>query len=132
MHGFIAALYEEERLLAKGEGVWEALQELMDQAGELGDRIHALERGEIGKLNRAIDDLRLEERRLQREKNDAQLAANEVRRQALWDEHEALSGRLDELAGAAAALGGGGHAGRGRDAPRRRGGHRPRPIAPIR
>ena len=97
MHGFIAALYEEEQLLAKGEGVWEALQELMDQAGELGERIHALERGEIGKLNRAIDDLRLEERRLQREKNDAQLAANEVRRQALWDEHEALSGRLDEL-----------------------------------
>ena len=36
MHGFIAALYEEERLLAKGEGVWDALQELMDQAGELG------------------------------------------------------------------------------------------------
>ena len=97
MHGFIAALYEEERLLAKGEGVWEALQELMDQAGELGERIHALERGEIGKLNRAIDDLRLQERRLQREKNDAQLAANEVRRQALWDEHEVLSGRLDEL-----------------------------------
>ena len=97
MHGFIAALYEEERLLAKGEGVWEALQELMDQAGELGERIHALERGEIGKLNRAIDDLLIEERRLQREKNDAQLAANEVRRQALWDEHEALSRRLDEL-----------------------------------
>ena len=97
MHGFIAALYEEERLLAKGEGVWEALQGVMDQVGELGERIHALERGELGELNRAIDDLRRQERRLQREQNDAQRAANEVRRQALWDEHEVLSERLDEL-----------------------------------
>ena len=96
-HGFIAALYEEERLLAKGVGVWEVLQELLDQVGELDERIHTLERGELDKLNRAIDDLRLQERRLQREQNDAQLTAIEVRRQALWDEHEALSGRLDEL-----------------------------------
>ena len=113
MHGFIAALYEEERLLAKGEGIWEALQEVMDQAGELGERIHALERGELGKLNRAIDDLRRQERRWQREQNDAQLAANEVRRQGLWDEHEALSGRLDELRAQQGALGGGSRAGRG-------------------
>ena len=97
MHGFVTALYEEERLLAKGMGVWEVLQELLDQVGELDERIHALERGELDKLNRAIDDLRLQERRLQREQNEAQLVANEVRRQALWDEHEALSGRLDEL-----------------------------------
>ena len=40
MHGFIAALYEEERLLAKGEGVWEVLQELLDQVGEL-DEAHS-------------------------------------------------------------------------------------------
>lgn len=88
MHGFIAALYEKERLLVKGEGVWAALQELMEQADELGERIHAIERGELDELNRAIDDLHR-----QRDKSDAQQAAS----QALWAEHEALSERLDEL-----------------------------------
>lgn len=97
MHGVIAALYEEERLLAKGAGVWDALQGLLDQADELGDRIHALERGPIGELNHALEEVRRQERRWQREGNDAQLAANEARRQALWAEYEALSGRLDEL-----------------------------------
>lgn len=97
MHGFLAALYEDERLLAQGEGVWEALQAAMEQAGALGERIHALERGELGELSRAIDDLRRQARRLQRENDDAALAAHEVRRQALWAEHEALSGHLDQL-----------------------------------
>ena len=97
MHGFVTALYEEERLLANGEGVWDALQGVMAQADELGERIHSLERGPIGELSHAIEDLRRQERRWQREQNDAQLAANEARRQALWAEHEALSERLDEL-----------------------------------
>ena len=97
MHGFIAALYEEDRLLAKGEGVWDALQERMAQADELRERIHALERGPIGALSHELEDLRRQERRWQREQDDAQLAANEVRRQTLWAEYEALSGRLDEL-----------------------------------
>ena len=97
MHGFVTALYEKERLLATGEGVWDAVQERMDQAGELGERIHSLERDAIGELNHALADLRRQERRWQREQNDAQLAANEALRQALWAEHEALSERLDEL-----------------------------------
>ena len=97
MHGFVTALYEEERLLATGEGVWDALQGVMAQADELGERIHSLERGPIGELSYEIEDLRRQERRWQREQNDAQLAANEARRQALWAEHEALSERLDEL-----------------------------------
>ncbi len=97
MHGFIAALYEEDRLLAKGEGSWDTLQGLMAQVGELAERIHALERGEIRVLNHALEELRRQTRRWQREQNDAQLAASEVRRQALWDEYEVLSQRLDEL-----------------------------------
>ena len=97
----------------KGAGVWGVLQELMDQAGELGERIHALERGEIGELNHAIEDLRRQERRLQREKNDAQLAANEVRPPGPVGRARGPVRALGRAAGAAGALGGGGRTGWG-------------------
>ena len=110
---FIAALYEEERLLVKGEGVWEALQDLMDQAGELGERIHALERGEIGKLNRAIDDLRLQERRLQtREKRRATHCKQGASSSPVGRVRSPV-GALGRATGTARVLGGGGCAGRG-------------------
>ena len=98
-YGFIAGVYEGERQLAAGEERgWEALQPLMDRVADLAGQIHDLERDEIGVLNREMEALRLERRRLERQGSGAgAIAANKAANDALWAKYEPLSARLDEL-----------------------------------
>ncbi len=98
-YGFIAGVFEGDAPLAMGaESGWLALQPLLDEAELLSERIHTLERDEIGILNREMETLRIEKRRLQR-KGAAQalIDTNEARSKSLWSEYEMLSGQLDRL-----------------------------------
>ena len=98
-YGFIAGVFAGDNLLAEGdESGWAALQPLMREVDALNDQIHALESGEMGSLNRDMEKLRIEGRRLQREGAAAALvAANESRNKTLWAEYEILSDRLQGL-----------------------------------
>lgn len=98
-YGFIGGVYEGDKSLAAGdESSWQALHPLMDKVQILAEQAHALENGEISGLNRQMEKLRSESRRLQRQGAAAALIeANEQQRKARWAEYEMLSGRLDEL-----------------------------------
>lgn len=63
-YGYLKAVKENGRVVASGEAAWAALQERLARAIDLHDRIREIEKGEIGDVNYALEQLRLEERRL--------------------------------------------------------------------
>ncbi len=83
---------------------WRALQQRLDRATGLNRRIHRLERKEIGAINYALEQLRLDERRLQIDeqrysadelaKRRAAFAAERAQHQA---KYETLQAELNEL-----------------------------------
>jgi phosphate transport system permease protein len=89
-------LKEGERVLAEGTAAtWQALRPLIDRAHDDRARIEEVEKGEIGEVNYAIEQARLEGRRLDREA----AAGRDVsaRRAELEKELEALQARYAEL-----------------------------------
>lgn len=50
--------------VAIGEQAWDVMQSRLDRAGELSKKISSLEKGDVSRINYALDQLRLEERRL--------------------------------------------------------------------
>ena len=64
-YGFARALERDGQVVARGDEVWEPLQEAIDRANELHDRIVRLEKVDIGRINSAMEELRLERRTLE-------------------------------------------------------------------
>jgi len=65
LYGFLDAVYEGDRPVATGAGARAALDQRLARRHELGERISALEKDEIGAINYAMEQLRLEQRRLE-------------------------------------------------------------------
>jgi len=63
-YGFPVALEQGARRIA-GDGLWPALKEAIARANRLHDEIQKLERVDIGRINRGLEALRLEQRRLE-------------------------------------------------------------------
>ena len=98
LHGRLRAVYEGERVLGRGGDAEVALERAMAAAHDLDDQIEALEQGDMGDVNAAIEALRLELRGLELEGSPAsERDQPESRRQALWERYEALSRRTAEL-----------------------------------
>jgi len=98
-YGFLEAVREGGREVARGPGAWDALMPRLERARDLFDRIRAIEKHDIGRINHALERLRLRERRMELDgdTDPARRAAIEEERQGLQEEFEVLQARLAEL-----------------------------------
>lgn len=64
-YGYLRAVKEGGTLVAQSEAAWPALRERLQRALDLFERIHAIEKADIGAINYALEKLRLAERRLE-------------------------------------------------------------------
>ena len=100
-YGYIVGLRRGEEVLAQGPSEsWEALKPLERAKQAQARAIRRLERGEIGDVNRRIEELRLAERRLERAHPPdlaVRLAELGEQRTRADSEYEALSRRLADL-----------------------------------
>ena len=62
--GRLKEVRQSGEVVATGDKAWDALQDRIDRAGELREQAAELEKGDVGRINYALDELRLEERRL--------------------------------------------------------------------
>jgi phosphate transport system permease protein len=101
-YGYPLRVEEAGETVASGEGLWEALQSRIARANELRHRIERIERHEIGRINKALEDIRLEERGLEHRgvtgaEREAAMADLAARRAVLEDEYEDLRAERNEL-----------------------------------
>ncbi len=101
-YGRIVNVKEAGRLVAEGEAAWPQVVARVARANELAERVTDIQKDDIGTVNYRIEQLRLNERRLQLEHAPnpvpaAALAALEVERKALAVEYETLAGELGKL-----------------------------------
>lgn len=102
-YGYLKVLKEDGRVIAEGQGAWQGFQERIDRVEELFESIEQIERYDIGEVNFAMEQLRLEERRLELTarltpaEREAKLAAIEVKRGELNDRYGELSKKLQSL-----------------------------------
>jgi len=66
-YGFARALERDGEIVAREGELWAPLQAAIDRANELHDRIVRLEKVDIGRINSAMEELRLERRTLELE-----------------------------------------------------------------
>jgi len=64
-YGHLAAVKENGQVVASGAQAWPALEERVDRAIRLFDEIHSLEKHDIGRINYAMEQLRLNARKLE-------------------------------------------------------------------
>lgn len=97
--GFITGVKKDGQLIAEGDAVWAAYLPLQERANGLQQKLHALQDGEIGTINFALEDLRLKGRRmaldgLTRESAPAAFEALETEKAALEARYEKVRQEL--------------------------------------
>ncbi|MBU2223381.1 MAG: phosphate ABC transporter, permease protein PstA, partial [Gammaproteobacteria bacterium] len=105
-YGFPQQLLQDKQLVAEGDALWPELVKRMARANEIHDQIGDIEKVDIGRINRKLNDLRLSERRLELNKADpATVAAAQAQaaqdRAALDAEYAVLQHQLEQLYAAA-------------------------------
>src|SRR5262245_19569532 len=96
LFGFLKKLTQDGKVIAEGPVVWEKFQEVHPLTQETLERIHYIERKEIGAINYNLEQVRLQLKRVGREKQDPARAAERVR--ALEQQGEALRQQYQEKA----------------------------------
>ncbi|HEX4895548.1 MAG TPA: phosphate ABC transporter permease PstA [Solimonas sp.] len=101
-HGYLEAVKQDGEVRARGADAWDAYRPLQERANDLRAQLHDIERGRISNINYDLEQLRLEERRLQlqghtRESHPAEYAALDAQRQAGDAEYQVLRQELDTL-----------------------------------
>ena len=97
--GFLLEVLEDGEVVASGDGAWQQFVERVARVVELREQIHELERDEIGAINYALEQLRLEQRRyaLENELTEQRLADLATRRAALDQRYAGLQESLNAL-----------------------------------
>ncbi len=98
-YGYLKAIKENGKVLAEGEQSWPELEQRLDRTLDIFEEIRDIEKGAIGDINYAIEDLRLEQRRLELDGDDTpeNLKALATERKRLQKEYELLQKQLNEL-----------------------------------
>lgn len=97
-HGFARALYDGDQLLAEGPDLLDALARKRDEVEDLLFQVKELEEGEMAALNAAIEEIRLERRRLQRAgAAPGQLEVLTAQQDELWRQYDDASSRLTTI-----------------------------------
>lgn len=100
-YGFLIDVRENGRTVAVGDAAWDELRDRVARANEIRDRIHRIERYDIGTINFQIERIRLDSRKLDISGvEDAQAYAElEARRKALDEDYAILEAERAELIG---------------------------------
>lgn len=98
-YGYLKTIKNNGKVVAEGEQAWSELQQRLDRTLEIFEQIRDIEKGAIGDINYAIEDLRLEKRRLELDGEDTPENLQDIatERQALQKVYEGLQTRLNEL-----------------------------------
>ena len=101
-HGFLSAVKQGGEVTASGDGAWAAYETAQERADDLRERQREIEKGEIGDINYALEQLRLDGRRLALQgktpANDATAyAALDARKAELDARYETLRTKLVEI-----------------------------------
>jgi phosphate transport system permease protein len=98
-YGRLKDVKENGNVAASGEPAWEALNRRIARSNGLLEEIAEIEKVDVGRINYGLEDLRLEQRRLELEKRltDAERQRLEAARAGLDKEYEALRQRLEKL-----------------------------------
>jgi phosphate transport system permease protein len=101
LYGHLKAVKENGAVVAEGEAAWPALQERLARSNKLFKEIHRIEKVDIGKVNYAMERLRLKERKqqLQNKLTEADSAAFAQQREQLAGEFSTLQERIEKLRG---------------------------------
>jgi phosphate transport system permease protein len=101
LYGHLKAVKENGAVVAAGEAAWPALQERLARSNKLFKEIHRIEKVDIGKVNYAMERLRLKERKqqLQNKLTEADSAAFAQQREQLAGEFSTLQERIEKLRG---------------------------------
>ena len=92
LFGTLQSVSEQGRTVGDGEAAWAAFKQRHDRARDLYEQIEHIQDGEIGKVNYALEQLRLQQRRY--ELDDA---LTPKRQAELDDKREQLDARYGEL-----------------------------------
>lgn len=97
-HGRLMAVVAASDTLAGQERAWAVLDSVRQLTEALDEQVDDLASGPLGAINKQIEDVRLERRRLELAGADsAQFAALDAQQQQLWDRYDKLSHQLTEL-----------------------------------
>ncbi len=103
-YGYPVAIKEQDNVVSElsSADFWQQLEQRLKRALELHDKIHRIEKVDIGRINNQMDELRLERRRLELDGiTGAQLANADAelaeRRAALEAEYEVIKKERDEI-----------------------------------
>lgn len=101
-YGFPQQLLEADKVVAEGEALWPELVKRIARANAIFEQISDIEKGDIGRINNGLEQLRLNERRLEIEGADkAAIEAYRVQsaadRAALDAEYAELQKQLEQL-----------------------------------
>lgn len=99
LYGYLKAIKQNGEVVAEADKSWVELQQRLDRTLDIHEQIRDIEKGAIGEVNYAIEDLRLEKRRLELDGEDspAKLKAINTERQRLQEEYLVLQKALNEL-----------------------------------
>ncbi|MFQ5488286.1 MAG: phosphate ABC transporter permease PstA [Gammaproteobacteria bacterium] len=100
-YGYVKALQHDGKVLAENEASWPLLQTHLHQAQALFERIHEIEKRDIGAINAEVERLRLRQRRLElgAEYTAERQRALAAQRAALDQRYAVLQGQLKKLYG---------------------------------
>ncbi|MDY6979830.1 MAG: phosphate ABC transporter permease PstA [Pseudomonadota bacterium] len=98
-YGFLLKIKENGQVVAEGEQARDELEKRLERSTELHERIKDIQKGEIGAINYQMEQLRLEKRELELEKELTAEAEQDIeaRRQALEAKYRVLEGKLEDL-----------------------------------
>ncbi|ALP53557.1 phosphate ABC transporter permease [Candidatus Tenderia electrophaga] len=98
-YGFLKQVKRDGEVIAEGPGSWDTLQQQIEHTGETFAAIRDIEKGDIGAINYAMEQLRLERRGLELEGEDSPeaLARLEREKEKLQAEYEHLQDDLQAL-----------------------------------
>ena len=98
-YGYLVSVERDGATIASGDGAWSALQDAVAEKTALRDRIKTIQKGEIGRINYAMERLRLRERRLELDgDNDpAKLAKISAERAKLDQAYAGFNATLTQL-----------------------------------
>jgi phosphate transport system permease protein len=101
-HGFLEGVEENGNRVADASKAWDAFDERLERADDLRGQIRDIEKGEISSINYALEQLRLDERRLQlkgrtRKNAAADYAEIDDQRKREQASYEKLRVELDKL-----------------------------------
>lgn len=98
-YGYVEKITQNGQVMvSEGQDAWDLLQPLLESSAKRWEVIRSIEHDEMGQLNRAMEELRLEKRRLEMDRAKPEAMAElEDRNRALWERYELVSDRLNAV-----------------------------------